>query len=135
VQGDALMIERLAADAVLVLHLAFIVFVVAGGGLVARDARWALVHLPAAAWGAYAELTATICPLTPLENLLRRRAGEAGYDGGFVEHYLVPLVYPAGLTPGHQRWIGAFVVAVNALAYAWAWHCAKRRRVARGESA
>jgi hypothetical protein len=129
------MIERLAADAVLVLHLAFVVFVVAGGGLVARDARWALVHLPAAAWGAYAELTATICPLTPFENLLRKRAGEAGYDGGFVEHYLVPLVYPAGLTPGHQRWIGAFVVAVNALAYAWAWHCAKRRRVARGESA
>lgn len=129
------MIERLAADAVLVVHLAFIVFVVAGGWLVARDARWALVHLPAAAWGAYAELTATICPLTPLENRLRRGAGEAGYDGGFVEHYLVPLVYPAGLTAGHQRWIGAFVVAVNALAYVWAWHCAKRRRVARGETA
>lgn len=130
------MIERLAADAVLVVHLAFIAFVVAGGGLVARDPRWAFVHLPAVLWGAYAELTATVCPLTPLENLLRRQAGESGYAGGFVEHYLVPLLYPAGLTPAHQRWIGLGAIAVNVAAYAWAWRCARRRRgVGPGDSA
>jgi hypothetical protein len=119
--------ERLAADAVVLVHVAFIVFVVAGGVLALRDLRWALLHVPAAAWGAYAELSATLCPLTPLENALRRRAGERGYDGGFVEHYLIPLVYPAGLTPAHQRWIGAFVVALNVAIYAWAWRRARRR--------
>ncbi|GIK86778.1 MAG: hypothetical protein BroJett026_22590 [Betaproteobacteria bacterium] len=129
------MIERLAADALVLVHLAFIAFVVAGGALVVRDPRWSLAHLPAAAWGAYAELTATLCPLTPLENALRRRAGQAGYDGGFVEHYLIPLVYPPGLTPAHQAWLGVLVVAINAAFYGWAWRRARRRRVGRGESA
>ncbi len=69
-------------------------------------------------WAAWVEVTATICPLTPLENALRRRAGEAGYPGGFVEHYVLPLLYPAGLTPGVQAWLGAFVVALNAVIYA-----------------
>ena len=78
------------------------------------------VHLPAAMWAAWVEVTATICPLTPLENALRRRAGEAGYPGGFVEHYVLPLLYPAGLTPGVQAWLGAFVVALNAVIYAFA---------------
>ena len=90
------MIDRLAADAVVLVHLAFIVFVVAGALLLLRDARWAWLHAPAALWGAYAELTATLCPLTPLENALRRRAGAAGYEGGFVEHYLIPLDLSAG---------------------------------------
>ena len=129
------MIARIAADLVLLVHLAFIAFVVAGGLLLLRNPRWATLHLPAAAWGAYAECTATICPLTPLENLLRRQAGEAGYDGGFVEHYLVPLIYPAGLTPAHQRWIGVAVVAANLALYAWAWYRWRRRRVPPGESA
>lgn len=120
---------RLAADAVLLAHLAFIVFVVAGALLVAHDRRWAWLHLPAVAWGAYGELTATVCPLTPLENALRQRAGDAGYAGGFVEHYLIPLVYPPGLAPEHQRWIGAFVVALNLALYAWAWRRARRMGV------
>ena len=120
--------ERLGADAVVLVDFAFIVLVVARGVLPQRDLRWALEHVPAAAWGAYAELSATLCPLTPLENALRRRAGERGYEGGFVEHYLIPLIYPAGLTPAHQRWIGAFVVALNVAVYAWAWRRARRRR-------
>lgn len=124
------MIDRLAADAVVLLHLAFIVFVVAGALLVLRDRRWAALHLPAALWGAYAELTATICPLTPLENALRQRAGAAGYEGGFIEHYLIPLIYPPGLAPAHQRWIGVVVVALNVVLYAWAW-----RRSRKGSSA
>lgn len=121
------MSERLAADAVVVLHLAFIVFVLLGGLLALRDLRFAWLHVPAAAWGAYAELTSTVCPLTPLENALRERAGTGGYAGGFVEHYLMPIVYPAGLTPGHQRWLGAFVVAVNVAIYAIAIVRARRR--------
>ena len=112
------MSARLAADALVLLHLAFVAFVVGGGFLAVRWPRIAWAHLPAALWGAWAEFTATICPLTPLENELRRRAGETGYEGGFVEHYLIPLLYPVGLTPGHQRWIGALVVAVNVFAYA-----------------
>ena len=111
------MIARVGADIVVLLHAAFIAFVVLGGLLALRDVRWSWLHLPAAAWGAYAEITATVCPLTPLENALRRRAGDAGYDGGFVEHYLIPLIYPSGLTPAHQRWIGAIVIAVNLAAY------------------
>ncbi len=94
------MSARLAADAVVLVHLAFVVFVVVGGFLAIRWPRIAWLHVPAALWGAWAELTATICPLTPLENALRRRAGETGYEGGFIEHYLIPLLYPAGLTPG-----------------------------------
>lgn len=124
------MIARLAADAVLLVHLGFIGFVVAGGLLVLRDARFAVLHLPAVAWGAYAEATSTLCPLTPLENRLRAAAGEGGYAGGFVEHYLVPLVYPAGLEPAHQRWIALGVVALNALVYGVAIVRARGRRSA-----
>ncbi len=119
---------RLAADAVVLVHLAFVAFVVVGGFAVIARPRIAWLHVPAALWGAWAELTATICPLTPLENQLRRRAGEMGYEGGFIEHYLIPLLYPAGLTPGHQRWIGAFVVAINVAAYALAIRRARRLR-------
>jgi hypothetical protein len=122
-------IDRLLADAVVLVHFAFIVFVIAGGFLVVRDLRWAVLHVPAALWGAYAELTATLCPLTPLENVLRQRAGAAGYEGGFVEHYLIPLVYPAGLAPAHQRWIGVLVVVLNVAVYAWAWRRSRARRL------
>jgi hypothetical protein len=124
------MIARLAADAVVLVHLAFVAFVVAGGLLVLRDARYAILHVPAALWGAYAEATATLCPLTPLENRLRAAAGEHGYAGGFVEHYLIPLLYPAGLQASHQRWIAVAVVAINALVYAAAILRARRRRTA-----
>lgn len=110
---------RLAADAVVLLHLLFILFVLFGALAVLRWPRLALLHVPAAAWGAAVELLQLYCPLTPLENDLRRAAGEAGYPGGFVEHYLIPLIYPAGLTAQTQLWLGAVVLAVNLPAYAW----------------
>ena len=121
------MIHRLAADAVLLLHLGFILFVLLGGVLAVRW-RWApLLHLPAVAWGVYIELSGGLCPLTPLENRLRSAAGEAGYTGGFIEHYLLALIYPAGLTHEIQYVLAAIVVGVNGLAYAWVWRRRRRR--------
>ena len=112
------MSDRLLADAVVLVHFGFIVFALAGGTLVLVR-RWvACVHIPAAAWAAYTEFTGTICPLTPLENALHRRAGDAGYAGGFVEHYVIPLIYPAGLTPRVQLALGAIVIGLNAAVYA-----------------
>ena len=119
--------SRLLADALVVAHLVFIVFVVAGGLIVLRWPRVAWLHLPAVAWGIYAEATATVCPLTPLENLWRRQAGDAGYAGGFVEHYLVSLIYPAGLTPRLQLAIAAFVTLVNLVIYAAVWRNRRKR--------
>jgi hypothetical protein len=118
---------RLLADLLVVAHLVFIVFVVAGGLIVLRWPRVAWLHLPAVAWGIYAEATATVCPLTPLENHWRRQAGDAGYAGGFIEHYLVPLIYPAGLTPRLQLAIAVFVALVNLLIYAAAWRSGRER--------
>lgn len=115
------MTARLLADALVAAHLAFIVFVVAGGLLVLRSRRWAVLHLPAVAWGAFAEITRTVCPLTPLENSLRLRAGDAGYAGGFIEHYIVPLIYPEALTARTQVVLGLTVIAVNVAVYALAW--------------
>ncbi|WP_187672608.1 DUF2784 domain-containing protein [Zestomonas carbonaria] len=111
------MLYRLLADAVVLVHGLFILFVIAGGLLALRWPRLAWLHLPAAAWGALVELRHWICPLTPLENHLRRAAGEAGYAGGFVEQYLIPLIYPAGLTPQVQVWLGIAVLLINALVY------------------
>ena len=124
------MIARLAADAVLVAHLGFIAFVLAGGLLVIHRRAWAVVHLPAAAWGAFAELTGTVCPLTPLENSLRRAAGATGYQGGFIEHYIVPLIYPSALTPRVQVVLGLVVLIVNVPMYALAWQRWRRERLA-----
>ena len=112
---------RLLADALVAAHLAFIVFVVVGGLLVLRRPGWAALHLPAVAWGAFAELTGTVCPLTPLENSLRRDAGEAGYAGGFIEHYVIPLLYPGTLTPRLQIAFGLAVIVVNLAVYAFVW--------------
>jgi hypothetical protein len=112
------MTARALADAIVALHLAFIAFVVAGGLLALRRRAWALLHIPAALWGAWTEFTGTVCPLTPWENALRRAAGEAGYSGGFVEHYLIPMIYPEALTPRLQVALGMVVVAVNAAVYA-----------------
>lgn len=109
---------RLAADAVVVAHGAFILFAVLGG-LLALRRRWlALLHLPAVAWALFIEATGQVCPLTPLEVSLRVAAGDAGYDGGFVEHYLIPIIYPTGLTRGVQFILAAFVLAVNLAVYA-----------------
>lgn len=117
---------RLLADAVVAVHLAFIVFALAGGLLVLRHRAWALLHLPAAAWGAWTEFTGTICPLTPLENALRRRSGASGYADGFVEHYVVPLIYPEALTPRMQLVLGVILVGVNVVVYALAWRRLRR---------
>jgi hypothetical protein len=109
---------RLAAVAVLVAHALFVLFVALGGLLVLRWPRLAWLHLPAAAWGALIELAGWICPLTPLENRLRRLGGEAGYEGGFVETYVLAALYPAGLTREVQVVLGLLVLAVNGAVYA-----------------
>ena len=109
----------LAADGVVVLHGLFIMFAVLGGLLAAWRPWTAAVHLPAAAWAAWIGVSGRLCPLTPLENRLRSMAGEAGYAGGFVEHYLLPLIYPPGLTPAVQWILAAFVVLVNLAIYGW----------------
>ena len=108
---------RMAADAVLFVHLAFTVFVVVGGFLAWRWPRLAWIHIPAAVWGVFIEFAGWVCPLTPLENHFRRLAGEAGYDGGFIEHYLVLVLYPRGLTPTIQVALGTVVILVNGYAY------------------
>ena len=111
------MLFRLAADAVILLHLGFILFVVFGAAL-ALHWRWVpVVHLPAAAWGIFIELTGGICPLTYLENELRRQAGQAGYSEGFIEHYLLRIIYPEGLTPELQLMLAGIVFVVNLVFY------------------
>ena len=122
------MLYRLAADAVLAAHLAFVLFVVCGGLLVLRTPRLAWLHLPTVAWGAYVELSGSICPLTPLEVTLRRGAGEAGYGGDFIEHYLVSLIYPAGLTRELQMALGAAALLLNLIVYFILW---RRRSIRR----
>ena len=119
---------RLLADAIVVFHAAFVVFVVVGGWLVVRWPRVALIHIPAAIWGALIEVAGWVCPLTPLENYLRGRAGEMGYAGGFVEHYVLRALYPEGLTPTIQWGLGLFVIVVNMAAYGYVLR--SRRRLA-----
>lgn len=112
---------RLAADAVLLLHLGFIAFVLFGALLTLRW-RWIpLVHLPAAAWGFFVEFAGKFCPLTDWENALRLRAGQAGYSESFIEHYLLDLIYPAGLTTTIQLVLAGLVALVNGLIYGWLW--------------
>lgn len=115
------MTYRLLADLVLLLHAAFVAFVMFGGLLVLRWPRAAWLHLPLVAWGAGIEFLGGICPLTPLENHWRLLAGEQGYTGGFVEHYVVAALYPDGLTRSVQVALGLLVLAVNAAIYGWAW--------------
>jgi hypothetical protein len=105
------------ADLVLLVHLMFVVFVVVGGLLVLRWPRLAWVHVPVALYGALIEFVGFICPLTPLEIWLRRRGGEAGYEGGFVEHYVTAALYPSGLTREIQIAIGVGVLVLNAVVY------------------
>jgi Protein of Unknown function (DUF2784) len=113
------MFFRLAADAVLLIHLAFILFALLGAAIAVRW-RWiVVVHLPAAIWGFFVELTGRICPLTYLENYLRARAGLSGYTESFIEHYLLAIIYPAGLTKEIQFILASVVVAVNIAIYGW----------------
>jgi len=110
-------LHRVLADAVLVAHFAFVAFAVAGA-LLALRWRWApLVHLPAVLWGVYIELSGGVCPLTPLESSLRRAAGGSGYDGSFVEHHLVPILYPSDLSVPLQWALAGGLVLANALLY------------------
>jgi len=111
------MVDRIAADAILVIHFVFVAFVVAGGALVLRWPKLAWVHLPAVVWAALVELNGWICPLTPLEVSLRKSAGEAGYAGDFIEHYVVALLYPEGLTRAMQMAFGGLVLLMNAAVY------------------
>lgn len=115
------MTYRLLADLVLLLHAAFVAFVMLGGLLALRWPRAAWVHLPVVAWGAGIEFLGGICPLTPLENHWRHLAGEQGYTGGFVEHYVVAALYPDDLTRDVQLALALLVLAVNAAIYGWAW--------------
>jgi hypothetical protein len=111
------LIYRALADLVLVVHLSFVLFVVLGGLLVLRWPKMAWLHVPAAIWGVFIEYAGRICPLTPLENSLRRSGGEAGYSGGFIEHYIQPALYPSGLTRGAQMVLGSLALIVNLTAY------------------
>lgn len=115
----------LAADLVLVVHLAFVLFVALGGLLVLKWPRVAWGHLPAAAWGILIEFAGWICPLTPLENRLRELAGESAYRGDFIARYLMPVIYPEGLTREAQIGLGLAAVAGNAVIYVIVW---RRRR-------
>jgi hypothetical protein len=116
------------ADLVVVIHFSYVLFVLLGGLLVLRWPRLAYVHLPAAAWGVLIELTGWVCPLTPLEQSLRLKAGEQGYSGSFIEHYVLPLLYPSALTRPIQIGIGAIVIAVNLYIYGY---LLRRRRSVR----
>ena len=110
---------QLLATAVVLLHLAFVAFAIAGAALVLRRPRLAWLHLPAVAWAGFVELAGVTCPLTPLENALRARAGRAGYEGGFLEAWGLALLYPEGLTREIQLALGAAVLALNAAVYGW----------------
>lgn len=124
------MFLRVLVNTLILLHLAFVLFVVLGGLLAYRWPRLVWLHLPVAAWGALIEFTGCICPLTPLEKRLRAMAGLEGYEGGFIQHYIVPVIYPAGLTRGMQIALGAFVIALNIAVYAG---MIRRRRAARSD--
>ena len=110
-------LSRFLADIVVAAHLAFVVFVALGGLLVLRWPRLAWLHIPSAVWGVAVEYAGWICPLTPIENALRERAGLAAYRGDFIEHYVLPLLYPAALSRGAQLALGTLALAVNAVVY------------------
>jgi hypothetical protein len=120
------MLFRFTADAVLLLHLLFIAFVVLGSLLAIWRRRILFIHLPAAAWGVFVELTGRICPLTSLENTLRIKAGTAGYSESFLEHYLLRIIYPDGLTRDLQYILGAMVIVVNVTIYFWLFYRLRR---------
>jgi hypothetical protein len=115
-------------------HLAFVGFVVAGGLFAGGRPKLAIAHLAALAWGAYVSLANEVCPLTPLENWLLRRAGAAGYPEGFLEHYVVPVLYPGALTPLVQRLLGAGVVLLNVFVYARVVRGTRARRYGLGNT-
>jgi hypothetical protein len=118
----------LLADIVVLLHLAFVVFVVLGGLMVKKWPRLIWLHLPAVLWGIVIEVRGGICPLTPLESWLRHKGGEDGRHSDFIAHYLLPMLYPEGLTRRSQLVLGALVVVVNVAIYGWIYKSRKRAR-------
>jgi hypothetical protein len=119
------MLYRVLADLVMLAHFAYIVFVVGGALLVLHHRAWMWLHLPAVAWGIWVEFFARTCPLTPVENALREKAGQAGYSGGFIDHYITRAVYPEGLTLQGQIFLGVCVLVVNVALYWWVWRRAR----------
>ena len=111
------MIYRILADTTLVIHLAFIVFALLGALLVHLKSQWMFLHIPALAWGTAVECMQLECPLTSLENFFRHSAGQQGYQAGFIEHYLLPIIYPPGLDANTQVVLGTVLVMVNFLIY------------------
>lgn len=122
------MLYRLLADLIVVVHLAFVLFVILGGFLLLRSKRAAWLHLPAVLWAALIEFGGWVCPLTPLENWLREKGGAIPYRSDFIEHYIIPLLYPVFLTRGLQIVLGFLVLAVNLGIYGWVcWRLAQNR--------
>lgn len=113
------MLASIAADAVLLLHLSFVLFVAFGVLAVMRWPRLSWLQVPAAGWGVYVELSGRICPLTTIENRLRQAAGASGYDDGFIDHYVSLLVYPPGLTPNVQIWLAVAAIVINVAGYGY----------------
>ncbi|MDA8017991.1 MAG: DUF2784 domain-containing protein [Thermoanaerobaculia bacterium] len=120
------MLYRLSADLLVLVHAGFVLFVLAGGLLVLRDVRWIFLHVPAAIWGFLVEARGWFCPLTTWENQLRHAAGDAGYRGGFVENYVIPWLYPAGLTREIQIVLAGIVVLVNVGVYSLVYRRSKK---------
>ncbi len=116
------MVYQALADVIVLVHLGFVVFAALGGFLVLRWTRCAWIHIPSVAWAAWIEFAGWICPLTPLENWLREKAGEVDYSGGFIEHYIIPLLYPTALTRELQITLGILVLVINFAIYAWVIH-------------
>src|SRR5579872_2461657 len=122
------MTYRLLADALVLAHLAFLVFAVFGGLLVLRWPKATWLHLPVVAWAAYVEISRHYCPLTHWENWLREQGGLVAYPGGFIDHYILPVIYPPGLTPGTQLFLGILLVTCYAVIYGLAWKLHRRRK-------
>ena len=119
---------QLLADVVVLVHAAFIMFVILGGFIALRWPWVAWLHVPAAIWGSLIEFAGWVCPLTPLENFFRARAGEAGYAGGFIEHYVLRVIYPNGLTPRFQWMLGGAALLINVTVYITYGRRMQRRR-------
>lgn len=126
------MVYHFLADLVVVLHFCFILFVVLGGFLVLWKTSMAWLHIPAVIWGAGIEFAGCICPLTPLENLLRARGGEPEYGAGFVQHYIIPFLYPAILTRTVQIGLGIIVLVINCIIYLLLWQRTRKVKKPQG---
>ncbi len=127
------MLYRALADLVVIAHFVFVAFAVAGALLVLRWRRVAWAHVPTVMWAALIEFAGWVCPLTPLENWLRLRGGASGYQGGFVEHYIMPVLYPGGLTRGVQIALGILVLLINVVIYGWLIYRRARGKLEEGE--